>query len=200
MTVKFREETCPLFDFLTCIVYWSFSEWPTASLRNFVSISIRPNARHCRSKCSKPRAAVEWFYWKVWNILTSVLWSIRVQTMEINSSIFYNIIESFWTSITLNILGKSHARENLREQGNISSFPFSVLHQSACQNHSSVTVTAKSSSEPSWFILSFFYREGRVHSMFMNSIEPFEICWYNFCRMALIYFFTNFSEHMDFDA
>ena len=31
--------------------------------------------------------------------------------------------------------------------------------------------------------------------MFMNSIEPFEICCY-----APIYFLTTFSEHMDFDA
>ena len=125
---------------------------------------------HCRSKCSKPRAAIEWFYWNVWNILTSVLSSIRVQAMEINSSIFYNSIDSFWSSITLNFLGKSHARENLRKHGTISLFPFSVLHQLARQNHS-VNVTVKKFFRA----ISFFYREGRVHSMFMNSIEPLEI-------------------------
>ena len=119
------------------VMYWSFPEWPTAC--EIWSAFQYGQMPHWRSKCSNSRAAIEWFYWNVWNIFTFVLWSIRVQTMEINSSIFYNNIDSFWSSITLNFLGKSHARENLRKHGTVSSFPFSVLHQSARQNHS-VTV------------------------------------------------------------
>ena len=34
------------------------------------------------SKCSKLKWNREWFHWKVLNILTSLLWSIRVETME----------------------------------------------------------------------------------------------------------------------
>lgn len=177
-------------------MYWSFPEWPTAC--EILSAFQYGQMPHCRSKCSKPRAAVEWFYWNVWNILTSVLRSIRVQTMEINSSIFYNSIDSFWSLITLNFLGKSHGRENLRKHDTISSFPFSVLHQSARQNHS---VTVKKFFRAILVYAKFFFcRESRVHSMFMNSIEPFEICCYNLCRTALTYFLTTFSEHMDFDA
>lgn len=119
------------------VMYWSFPEWPTAC--EIWSAFQYGQMPHWRSKCSNSRAAIEWFYWNVWNILTSVLWPIRVQTMEMNSSMCYSNIDSFWSSITLNFLGKSHARENLRKHGTVSSFPSSVLHQSAHQNHS-VTV------------------------------------------------------------
>lgn len=135
---------------------------------------------HCRSKCSKPRAAIEGFYWNVWNILTSVLSSIRVRTMQINSSIFYNSIDSFWSSITLNFLRKSRARENLRKHSTISSFPFSVLHQLARQNHS-VNVTVK----------KFF----RAISFFFTEKAGYTVCSWtplshsNFVAMALIFIF-----------
>lgn len=120
---------------------------------------------HCRSKCSKPRAAIEGFYWNVWNILTSVLSSIRVRTMEINSSIFYNSIDSFWSSITLNFLRKSHARENLRKHSTISSFPFSVLHQLARQNHS-VNVTVKK-----FFRAISFFLQRRQDTQYVHELH-----------------------------
>ena len=145
-TVKFREETCPKFEFFwhmtsrKFFMYWSFPERPTACeiLLAFQSGQMP----HWRLKCSQPRAAVVWFTETKrfeHSDVRSIRRSIRVQTMEINSSIFYNNIDSFWSSITLNFLGKSHARENLRKHGTVSSFPSSVLHQSAHQNHS-VTV------------------------------------------------------------
>ena len=121
---------------------------------------------HCRSKCSKPRAAIEGFYWNVWNILTSVLSSIRARTMEINSSIFYNSIDSFWSSITLNFLRKSHARENLRKHSTISSFPFSVLHQLARQNHS-VNVTVKRFFRA----ISFFFLQRRQDTQYVHELH-----------------------------
>ena len=44
----------------------------------------------------KPQAAGEWFHWRVLNILTSFLWSRRVQTMESYCRfVFYHNIVSF---------------------------------------------------------------------------------------------------------
>ena len=44
----------------------------------------------------KPQAAGEWFHWKVLNILTSFLWSRRVQTMDSYCRlVFYHNIDSF---------------------------------------------------------------------------------------------------------
>ena len=41
-------------------MYWSFPEWPTAC--EILSAFQYGQMPHCRSKCSKPRAAIEWFY------------------------------------------------------------------------------------------------------------------------------------------
>ena len=53
----------------------------------------------------KPRATGKWFHCKVFNILTSFLWAIGVQTLE-NSCwiVFYNTIESFGAHFCWNVL------------------------------------------------------------------------------------------------
>ena len=53
----------------------------------------------------------EWFHCKVLHILTSFLWSIRVQTMEnCCRFVFYNNIDRFSRPFPLTFLGKSRAQ------------------------------------------------------------------------------------------
>ena len=65
----------------------------------------------------EPRAVGECFQGKVWNILTSFLWSIRVQTMEIVVDFFYNNIDSLLRPFPLKFLGKSGKIVFVRKRG-----------------------------------------------------------------------------------
>ena len=76
----------------------------------------------------EPRATDQWFHSKVFNILTSFLWSIRVQTLEnCCRFVFYNSIYSFWRPFRLQFLGKSCAKKRKTNCATITSLPLSVL-------------------------------------------------------------------------
>ena len=76
----------------------------------------------------EPRAAGEWFHYKLLNILTSFLWSIREQTMEnCCRFVFYNNIDSFCRPFPLTFRGKLLAGKKKTNCATITSFPWSVL-------------------------------------------------------------------------
>ena len=90
----------------------------------------------------EPRAAGEWFHCKVWAVLTSFLWPIRVQIMEnCCRFVFCNNTGKFWCPFTLKLIGESNARERKKQivPSSQTSFPWSVLlskttlDRSACE-------------------------------------------------------------------
>ena len=76
----------------------------------------------------EPRAAGEWCYCKVVNILTLFLWSIRVQTMEnCCRFVFYSNIDSFCRPCPYTFCGKSLVGKKKKTNcATFTSFPWSV--------------------------------------------------------------------------
>ena len=78
------------------------------------------------SKCSKLKWNHEWFHWKVLNILTSLLCSIRVQTIGKLLSIcfFYNNLDGFEVVV---FRKNARARERNTNCSTVTSFSWSAL-------------------------------------------------------------------------
>ena len=72
----------------------------------------------------EPRSAGEWFHYKVFNIMTSFLWSLRVHTVEnCCRFVFYNDIDSLYVYFCW----RFSARKRKTNCATIASFPSSVL-------------------------------------------------------------------------
>ena len=76
----------------------------------------------------EPQAPGEWFHCKVLNVLTSFLWSIRVQTMLLQKKKQKTITFTVWTSISVEVSRKiAHTRKRQTNCAIMTSFSWSVL-------------------------------------------------------------------------
>ena len=111
----------------------------------------------------EPRSAGEWFHYKVFNIMTSFLWSLRVHTVEnCCRFVFYNDIDS----LDVYFCWRFSARKRKTNCATIASFPSSVLlsnkalyHQRA-RNRSVIVKTSnmcfrnKSLTNLTWYLFA----------------------------------------------